>query len=66
MWRIIFLLSGIFFFYIYVVKKIEDKNKMESGETKMFNETHFWHSKKKKDVFTITRQKKQMYLWNQD
>lgn len=20
---------------------------MESGETKMFNETHFWHSKKK-------------------
>ena len=65
MWRIIFLLSGIFFFYIYVVKKIEDKNKMESGETKMFNETHFWHSQKK-DVFTITRQKKQMYHWNQD
>lgn len=65
MWRTIFLLSGIFFFYIYVVKKIEDKNKMETGETKMFNETHFWHSKNK-DVFTITTQKKQMYLWNQD
>ena len=38
---------------------------MESGETKMFNETHFWQAKNK-DVFTITRQKKQIYLWNQD
>ena len=65
MWRIIFLLSGLFFFYICVVKKIEDKSKMESGETKMFNETHFWQAKNK-DVFTITRQKKQIYLWNQD